>query len=51
MAGQVMDPRRRWVGRPQRRAAVLEGDRLHLTAQPLEVGGRTTIPRLTWHRG
>jgi hypothetical protein len=29
----------------------LVGDRLHLTAQPLEVGGRTTIPRLTWRRG
>jgi hypothetical protein len=28
----------------------LVGDRLHLTAQPLEVGG-TTIPRLTWRRG
>jgi hypothetical protein len=40
-----------WVGRPQRRTAVLEGDRLRLTAQPLEVAGRTTIPRLTWRRG
>jgi lipocalin-like protein len=39
-----------WVGRPQRRAVVLDGDRLRLTAQPLEVAGRTTIPRLTWRR-
>jgi hypothetical protein len=39
-----------WVDRPQRRTAVLDGDRLQLTAQPLEVAGRTTIPRLTWRR-
>jgi hypothetical protein len=39
-----------WVGRAQRRAAVLDGDRLRLTAEPLEVAGRTTIPRLTWRR-
>jgi hypothetical protein len=39
-----------WVGRAQRRAAALDGDRLRLTAEPLEVAGRTTIPRLTWRR-
>ena len=39
-----------WVGRPQRRTVALDGDRLRLTAPPLEVAGRTTIPRLTWRR-
>jgi hypothetical protein len=39
-----------WVGRAQRREAVLDGDRLRLTAEPLEVAGRTAIPRLTWRR-
>jgi hypothetical protein len=39
-----------WVGRPQRRLVALDGDRLRLTAQALEVAGRTTIPRLSWRR-
>ena len=39
-----------WVGRPQRRTVALDGTRLRLTARPLEVAGRTTIPRLTWRR-
>ena len=39
-----------WVGRAQRREAVLDGDRLRLTAEPPEVAGRTTIPRLMWRR-
>jgi hypothetical protein len=40
-----------WVGRPQRRAVALDGDRLQLTAPALDVGGRTTTPVLTWRRG
>ena len=39
-----------WVGRPQRRAVALDGDRLELTAEPLEVAGRTEVPRLRWRR-
>jgi hypothetical protein len=39
-----------WVGRAQRRQAVLDSDRLRLTAESIEVAGRTTIPRLTWRR-
>jgi hypothetical protein len=35
-----------WVGRPQRRFAALDGDRLELSAEPLDVGGRTEVPRL-----
>jgi len=47
MTVQVMDPRRPpW----ERRAVTPDGDRLRLTAQPLEVAGRTTIPRLPWRR-
>ena len=39
-----------WVGRPQRRFAALDGDRLELSAEPLDVGGRTEVPRLRWRR-
>lgn len=38
------------VGRPQRRAVALDGDRLELTAEPLDVAGRSEIPRLRWRR-
>jgi hypothetical protein len=41
-----------WVGRPQRRAVALDGDRLTLTAPELDVGGgRSAVPVLTWRRG
>ena len=40
-----------WVGRPQRRAVALDGDRLRLTAPALNVGGRAAVPVLTWRRG
>jgi Lipocalin-like domain len=40
-----------WVGRPQRRAVALDGDRLRLTAPALDVGGRAAVPVLTWRRG
>src|SRR4051812_14520079 len=39
-----------WVGRPQRRAVVLDGDRLQLTAPAIDVGGRWDVPVLTWRR-
>lgn len=39
-----------WVGRPQRRAVALDGDRLRLTAPALDVGGRAGVPVLTWRR-
>ena len=39
-----------WVGRPQRRAVALDGDRLQLTAPALDVGDGTTVPVLTWRR-